>query len=119
MQSTRSLRKSKGYFWGYFSIDQAQFGAWIIGFRRGQFGAEMLEGDIIARGAQAVNLHRERLGLWIRDEVGLRFEDLTRQASRIILVVSLDFLAQNVDQGCLRPVGHDFDRVDKVFAPVG
>ena len=62
-QTSRPQRKSNGYFLGYFSINQAQFGAGIIGFRCGQFGAEMLEGGIIARGAQTVNLDRERLGL--------------------------------------------------------
>jgi hypothetical protein len=34
-------------------------------------------------------------------------------------MVSLDFFAQNVDQGRFRPVGDDFDRVDEVFAAVG
>ena len=90
-QRTRSQRKSEGYFWGYFSIDEAQFGSRIIRFRFGQFGAQMLEGDIIARRTQAVDLHRQRLGLRIRDEVGLRFEDLTRQAARLILGVNGDF----------------------------
>jgi len=79
----------------HFSINQAQFSARINRFGRGQFGAEMLEGDIIARCAQAVNLDRQRLGLRIRDEVGLRLEDLTRQAAGVILMVSLDFFAQD------------------------
>jgi aminopeptidase N len=59
----------------------------------------MIEGDIIARCAQAVDLHGQHLGLWIGDEVGLRLEDLTRQASGVILMVSLDFFAQDMDQG--------------------
>ena len=79
----------------------------------------MLEGEVVAWRAQAVNLHGERLSFRIRDEVGLRLEDLTRQAPGVILVMSLDFLAQDMDQGRLCPVGSDFNRVDKVFAPVG
>src|SRR5437868_14911913 len=64
-----------------FSINQAQLGARIIRFNGGEFGAEMLEGYIISRCAQAMDLNRQRLGLRIRDEVGLGLEDLTRQAS--------------------------------------
>jgi hypothetical protein len=105
VQNTRPLRKSEGYFLRYFSINQAQIGARIGGFRRGQFGAEVLEGGIIARGAQAVNLHCERLGLWIRDEVGLGFEDLTRQASRLILEITCPRPGRRWVAGVIRMAG--------------
>jgi hypothetical protein len=44
----------------YFSINQPQFGARIIGFSRGQFSAEVIEGGVVARGAQAMDLDRQR-----------------------------------------------------------
>ena len=67
----------------------------------------MLEGEVVARRAQAVNFHRQRPGLRIRDAAGFRLEDLTCQAPRVVRVVSLDLLAQNVDQGGLCPAGND------------